>query len=110
MIIKKLLLLIFCTVSFARSVAAIEFDVQRVWADTAYANALVAVKNDDAPKGYKGIIVKCHWTKDGHAVTQGIAVVKNLAYGETDVVQPNGRLNGASIDSVSCRISEKYPN
>ena len=107
---KKLHLLVLGACSLPGYAAAIELDVHRVWTDTAYANALVAVENNDAPKGYKGVVVKCTWTKNGRAVTQGIAVAKNLAYGDTDIIQANGPLKGATIDSASCRIKKAYPN
>lgn len=89
---------------------AVELNVQRNWSSEVRANALVAVTNNDEPAGYRGVTVKCTWTAGGRAVAQGIGVTKDLGYGQTDVVQPTARLNGATTDGVTCAVKKAYRN
>ena len=96
--------------SSAGSALAVDLDVQRNWASKVRANALVAVTNNDEPAGYRGVTVKCTWTSGGRAVAQGIGVAKDLGYGQTDVVQPTARLNGATMDNVTCAVKKAYRN
>ena len=94
----------------AAPAAAIEINVDRAWEEYGSAKALVAVTNDDEPKGYSAVGIDCTFLLDGRAVLQSAAPVRNLAHGETAWATVARPTKGKPWDEARCRVGFATPN
>ena len=88
--------------------AALEIEVDLFWRHSVSAKAIAKVLNDDEPRGYASIQIRCTFLVDGKAATQGINYVANLHLGEVayaEVIAESSGFRG-TFDSVHCRANE----
>lgn len=98
-------------IGFVWPAMALEMKVERVYVDEfGSASAIVSVKNDDEPRGYSIVGIRCAWFNKGQVVATSGGIVTNLAYGDTGYTEPGKPLNGQPIDSGDCRVSYATPN
>ena len=99
------LFLVGCSVA-ANPAAAAEVDLDRAYFRDGIATALVIVRNDDAPRGYESLTLRCVFTRADRRVGQASAEIKDLRYRQHAAARlSTPTVDGDAFDRAECGVA-----
>ena len=89
-----------------RSFAAAEVELGNTSMADGLASAFVIVRNNDQPRGYASVTIKCVFLRGGQTVGETSAQIKNLKYREHLAERLSTFIKGETFDNAVCTIAD----